>query len=102
MNPLHPEDFRLIKAGAKFNPYESVGDYGFFSDFTVTDPGTFKDAGVYKIQFHYSTNSQNINDFMGDRPFRQDQSNTQKLASLLKQVPRVNIVSNEIEISFEN
>jgi hypothetical protein len=100
MNSLKPQDFRFVKAGSKFNPYENIGDYGFFTDFTTTNSETFKSRGIYKIQFHYSTNSQNIKDFMGDRPLQQDRVTMQKLVSLLKQVPRVDIVSNEIEITI--
>jgi hypothetical protein len=102
MNTLKSHDFKLVKAGAKFDPYERVGDYGFFTDFIITNSQSFKKAGFDKGKFHYSTNSQNIDDFMGDRPFQQDKVKAQKLEALLRQMPKVEIVSNEIELSFEN
>src|SRR5688572_9697778 len=89
MNTLRPTDFRLVKAGAKFNPYESLDEYGYFTDFMITNPETFKIPGVYKIQFHYCTNSQDIKDFVGDRPIQQDKAKTEILMSLLKQVPKI-------------
>ncbi|RZK09578.1 MAG: hypothetical protein EOO46_13445 [Flavobacterium sp.] len=102
MNTLKPQDFVLIKAGAKFNPYMSLNEYGFFTDHTVTNSQTFQTPGVYRIQFHYSTNSQKLDDFMGDRPLQQDKAKRQKLVSLLQRVPKVDIVSNEIEITIGN
>jgi len=102
LNTLRPPDFRLVKASTKFNPYESLDEYGFFTDFTTTNSETFKNPGVYKIQFHYCTHSQDIKDFIGDRPIHQDKAKTQNLISLLKQVPKVDIVSNEIEITVDD
>lgn len=102
MNTLRPTDFRLVKAGAKFNPYEKIDEYGFFTDYMTTNSETFKNPGVYKIQFHYSTNAEDVKEFIGDRPIQQDDTKNQKLASLLRQVPKVDIVSNKIEITFED
>ncbi len=101
MNTLRVADFKLVKVGQKFNPYESVDDYGFFTDNTTTDIKTFKNPGVYKIKFHYSTNAQNISDFIGDKPFRMDNSDSLKISSFFKKVPKVDITSNEIEIIVE-
>jgi hypothetical protein len=100
MNTLKPQDFVLVKAGTKFNPYMHLNEHGFFTDYTTTNSRTFQTPGVYRIQFHYSTNSQKLDDFIGDRPLLQDKAKTQKLVSLLKQVPKVDIVSNEIEITI--
>ena len=98
MNTLRLHDFKLIHAGQEFNPYESIDDYGFFTDYTTTDKETFKNPGVYKIKFHYSTNSQDINQFMGDKPFRNDPSDSLRLDSLFRTVLRVELTSNEIII----
>jgi hypothetical protein len=101
MNTLRVADFKLVKAGQKFNPYESIDGYGFFTDYTTTNQETFKNPGVYKIKFHYSTNSQNISDFTGDRPFRSDRSDSMTINSFFKKLPKVEIISNEIEIRVE-
>ena len=100
MNTLKPQDFVFVKDGAKFNPFMRLNEYGFFTDYTTTNSLTFQTPGVYRIQFHYSTNSQKLNDFMGDRPLQQDKAKNQKLVSLLRQVPKVEIVSNELEITI--
>lgn len=101
LNPLRKEDFVLIKAGEKFNPYQNLDRYGFFSDYTVTNTETFKNAGVYKIQFHYSTNSADIAKFLGPL-FKADKTDSLNLSSLFNRVPKVDLVSNEMEIAFEN
>jgi hypothetical protein len=101
MNSLRVQDFRLVKPGEAFNPYQDVDTYGFFTDHRVTDPQTFKTPGVYKIQFHYSTNSSNIAQFMGDRPYRRDKSDSLQVALLLEKVPKVDLTSNEIDVTFE-
>ena len=102
MNPLRNEDFVLVKTGQKFNPYKNVDPYGFFTDYTITNNETFKNPGVYKIQFHYSTNSHDLAKFLGDRLPKADSTDSLKLSSLFNKVLKVDIVSNEIEIRFEN
>jgi hypothetical protein len=101
MNPLTPGNFILVKAGERFNPYQAIDEYGFFTDHRATDTATFRNPGVYKIRFYYSTNSTNIRDFMGDLPSQQDKTKNQQLHTLFEKVPKVDIVSNEIEIIFE-
>jgi hypothetical protein len=101
MNTLKPQDFVFVKDGAKFNPYMRLVEYGFFTDYTTTNSLTFQTPGVYRIQFHYSTNSHKLNDFMGDRPLQQEKAKNQKLVTLLKQVPKVDLVSNELEITVD-
>ena len=98
MNSLRLQDFKLIQPGQEFNPYESIDDYGFFTDYTTTNTETFKNPGVYKIKFHYSTNSQDINQFIGDKPFRSDPTDSLRLDSMFRAVPRVELTSNEIVI----
>lgn len=100
MNTLRIADFKLIKAGQRFNPYESIDDYGFFSDYTTANKETFKNPGTYKVKFHYSTNSLDINKFMGDKSFRYS-SDSIRIDSLLKTVPKVDLTSNEIIFRVE-
>lgn len=98
INSLRLQDFKLIQAEQEFNPYESIDDYGFFTDYTTTNTETFKNPGVYKIKFHYSTKSQDINQFMGDKPFRNDPTDSLRLDSMFRKVPRIELTSNEIVI----
>jgi len=102
MNTLRIEDFILVKKGQKFNPYKNFDNHKFFNDYTITNFETFKNPGLYKIKFHYSTNSQNLIDFWGDKGLTYSESDSLKIASLFNQVPKVDIESNEIEIRFEN
>jgi len=101
MNILRIEDFKVVKAGQVFNPYENIDNSGFFMDYNTTNKETFENPGIYKIRFHYSTNSQDINDFLGDKFFRINYSDSLKLDSLFKLVPRIEITSNEITIRIE-
>ena len=101
MNTLRPNDFKLVKAGQKFNPYEHIDIHGFFDDNVTTNLETFKHVGIYKIRFYYSTNSTKFDDFLGDKPFRKNDSNSVIIHGFFKSVPKVEIASNEIEIRIE-
>lgn len=101
MNPLRMEDFKLVKSGQDFDPYERTSDYGFFSDYITTSKETFKSPGIYKLKFHYSTNSLDIQEFMGDKPFGSNYSDSLKMDTLFKTVPKVDLVSNEVIFRVE-
>ena len=88
-----------IKSKEFFNPYMEIDNYGFFSSHTVLDERTFKNPGTYKLQFHYSTISKNINDYIGSSD-KLPENDTSHLSKLFLQVPNVEIVSNTIEISI--
>ncbi len=100
MNPLRINDFRQIKAGEKFDPYENIDDYGFFPDHATTQPETFKNPGSYKIQFHYTTKSDNIRDFIGKFGQLGNRSDSAAIKSLFSKLLKTDIVSNEIEVRF--
>jgi len=91
-NPLEIKDFKLVEKGEIFYPYEKGDIY--------LDNKEFKNPGVYKIRFHYSTNSESINEFLGSMAWENFKDSTQ-LKTLFEHVPKVDIVSNEIEIKFE-
>jgi len=101
LNPLRVADFKLVKAGGKFNPYESIDAYSFFGDYTTLNKETFKNPGIYKLKFHYSTNSPNISDFLEEKSLHRDRSDSIKINAFFKKVPKVEITSNEIEIRVE-
>lgn len=102
MNRLRAEDFVRVGPGEAFDPYQSIDHYGFFRDYTIMNPETFKATGIYKIKFHYSTNSSVIDDFTGDRGAPSRNPDSLQLLSLFEKVPKVDLVSNEIEIVYEN
>lgn len=101
MNPLRIEDFVLVKNGEGFNPYQSIDQYGFFTDNHITRTETFKNSGIYKLRFHYSTKSDEISKFLFDPRYRSSNADSLKIALLFDKVPKVDIVSNEIELFFE-
>jgi hypothetical protein len=98
LNTLKPKNIRLVKSGAGFNPYSD----GFFPNYTGQDVREFRNPGIYRLRFHYSTNSENIDDFMGNGPLDHERTDAAELRRLLKQVPKVSLESNEIELIFEN
>jgi hypothetical protein len=101
MNPLRLQDFQSIEPGQAFDPYDSVDRYGFFTDPIIRDAETFKHPGIYTIRFHYSTKAANINQFLGDRSFRNDRGDSLRLDSMLRAVAKVTLTSNQIKIKVE-
>ena len=77
-------------------------DIGNVADYTATNAETFKTPGVYKIKFHYSTSSSHIDDFRGDRGMSPSNQDFVQLMEFFKQVPKVDLVSNEIVIVYED
>lgn len=98
LNPLRVADFKLVEVGQKFNPYENIDGQGFFRDYAATNKETFKQKGVYKIKFHYSTRSQNLSDF---RTYKTTKTDSLQIEDYFKKVPKVEIESNKIEIIIE-
>ena len=97
MDPLRVEDFRKIRTGEKFDPYD---DTWFFPDHTIRQTETFKNSGSYKIQFHYATNSDSLMKFMGNFGYWSKDSDSSAIKSLFSKLLKTDIVSNEIEIRF--
>lgn len=93
MNSLRKEDFVKLADGQSFDPFMSVDDMGFFGSSNVRNPDVFKNPGTYKIQFHYSTQSDSIKDYRGD-------SDDKELVKLFEQVPKVELHSNVVEIQI--
>jgi hypothetical protein len=101
MNTLRVEDFKLIKPGQAFDPYQRIDNYGFFTDHIIANKEAFKTPGTYKIKFHYATNSSDIQAFMGDKPSRRSNFDSLKIDSLFRTVPRIELTSNEIVFRVE-
>lgn len=93
MNSLRKEDFVKVSEGQSFNPYMKVDDQGFFGAGSVQNPDNFKNPGTYKIQFHYSTQSNKMQDYHGD-------TEDKELVKLFEKVPHVDLESNVVEIQI--
>jgi hypothetical protein len=101
LNPLREIEVKLIKPKEAFNPYKIFDNYGFFNDLAAIQKETYRNAGVYKIQFHYSTISQDTRAFMGNPGQWDKNSDSTKLKALLEKIPKIDILSNVIEIRVE-
>jgi len=90
VNPLREKDFLRVPANGKFDPFQHVDDYGFFSVHVPSE--TFAAEGVYRICFVYSTGKKLEDWVQGKR------AADERLLKLLKQVPKTTIKSNEITV----
>ena len=97
-NPLRIEECRLVKPNEAFNPYGKIDSKGFWPDYTITNKETFRNPGLYKIQFHYEANPENITRFMGSWDKNPDSA---QLKKLIERVPKINLASNVLEIIVE-
>jgi hypothetical protein len=101
-NPLRVEDFKVVKSREAFNPFESIDNHGFFPDYASTQKETFRNPGIYKIQFHYSTNDVEIEKFRGSISAENwaKHYDTTAIYQLFAKVPKIELVSNTIEIEI--
>jgi len=97
-NPLRLQDFVKLKPGDSFDPYAVIDNYGFFPDDYIIDRRTFRNAGVYRIQFHYSTNGNNTRRFYGS--MSPGEQPGQWIKMLVSKVPKIDLESNIVEISI--
>lgn len=97
-NPIRTEDFKIVKKNEAFNPYEVIDGSGFFNDVAATQKETFRNAGTYRIQFHYSTNGGDIKKFMGSVEYLNKLPDSSQIESLFAKVPRIELESNTITI----
>jgi hypothetical protein len=98
-NSLRLEDFVRIKPTGQFDPYQLLDNAGFFSDYTISQKETFRNTGTYKIRFHYSTNSTDIEKFKGR--FSRWGADSTQIKNLFEKTSKVDLVSDELEIKFE-
>ncbi len=95
MNTLREKDFVKVPSGRTFDPYLRIDDSGFFSAHQL-DASTFRTAGEHRIRFVYSTKSDAIAEWVGDG--RNQAAANEKLIRMLKQVPKVEVWSDEIRV----
>lgn len=102
-NSLKEEDFKMVQPGGVFDPYEISNGYTPFPDFISTQKETYRNPGIYKIQFHYSTNTEKMGWFIGSISMENlaRTSDTTVLKELLAKLPKVELESNTIEIKIK-
>jgi hypothetical protein len=98
-NRLREEDFVKLKKGDSFNPVD--GRKGFAQDPRLLTGMNLDKPGRYKIRLHYSTMTNNLNDYCGIEGAVKDSLLNKKLLSVYKKIPRVDLVSNELEVVIE-
>ena len=92
MNELREKDFVKVPPGGAFDPYQSIDDHGFSPNVQQLHPGNFRAAGEYRLRFVYSTRSDKMGEWFGD-------VTNAKLAHLFRQVPKVEVRSNELKVT---
>ncbi len=95
MNQLREEDFIKVKEKATFNPYTYPEGQEFTTYYANGNKENFKQPGKYQLTFHYSTNSNDIREFIGMG------TTNSNLDSLFKQIPKLELSSNTIEIEIK-
>jgi hypothetical protein len=100
-NPLRAVEVKLIKPGEALNPYENIDNYGFFDDLAATQKETYRNPGVYKIRFHYTTATADNRTFIGNFGLWTPGADSAKLKELVKKIPPIDIASNLVEIRVE-
>lgn len=95
MNELRTEDFIKVEDRKSFDPYMNIDGQGFFGESNIQNPENFRNPGTYKVQFHYSSQSDKIVDYNGD-------ANDRNIVKLFQQVPKIELESNVVEIIIKN
>lgn len=98
MNVLREEDFVLVGPGESFDPFGEVDDHGFFPSWQIQDPEMFRNKGIYKIQFHYSTKPDSIAKYLGSES---ENDVNRGIKKLFEKVPHVDVSSNILEIEVK-
>lgn len=102
---LKSSDFIEIGINESFSPFIEGKMYSAFGEIIgnkiALNSYFFDGTGNYKIQFIYSTLSNNINDFLG---YHLDSYSPEEVAALeleLKKVPKLELYSNVLEIELK-
>jgi hypothetical protein len=95
MNPLRVEEFVKVPPGGTFNPHQKIDRYGFWSSRQLS-PDTFREPGVYRIRFLYSTKNNTIDQWAGSSS---EVAANAEIMRLFNQVPKVEVHSNEFVLT---
>jgi len=93
-NPLREKEFVTVPGGGTFNPYQLTDEVAFYGPIDLS-PDTFRVAGEYRVRFFYSTDSADLNEWLGDGPIM----TSQHLTWLVNAVPKATISSDEFVVS---
>jgi hypothetical protein len=85
LNPLRVQDFVRVNSGESFDPYRTLDRNGFWPS-TMLLPSRFARAGTYRFEFHYSTESDQLKNWMGSTS-----SIAKDIKELWQRVPRLRI-----------
>lgn len=109
LNRLHSENFINLINGESFNPFQkdefdiiNFGN-GMGSSNLELNTKNFNNVGKYKICVFYSTDSNNIKDWLGDYEddwVSKKNEETKKVELLFNSTPKLKITSNEITIEI--
>jgi hypothetical protein len=102
MNAIREKDFVKVPPGGKFDPYQTIDEYGFFGSSQLT-AAIFPLPGRYRIRLIYSTDQADAKCWLGDsHGNRSEMLNTgrsdEAIIKLLDQVPKTTVSSNEITV----
>jgi hypothetical protein len=99
MNALMDYNFVKVAAGQTFDPFQDKeigqGQHQIY-DSTMLYPSMFTSTGSYHVRFHYSTTSDDIREWAGDG--RDSAGSDKTLVDLFRQVPHIDLTSNELVI----
>lgn len=102
---LRPSDFIEIGINESFSPFVEGETYSAFGTIIgnkiALQADFFDGAGKYKIQFVYSTLSDQINDFLGYDLASYSKEELDTLSEKLENVPRIQLYSNILEVELE-
>ncbi|MCP4439634.1 MAG: hypothetical protein GY810_11885 [Aureispira sp.] len=102
---LQPSDFIDIGINESFSPFVEESTFSAFGEIIgnkiALHRSFFDSVGKYKIQFIYTTESDNINDFLGYHLESYSLEDLENLEKELEKVPRVQLYSNILEIELK-
>ena len=95
-NPMREQDFVLLRPGQAFDPHANIDNYGFFGPAEL-EAQTFSVPGTYQVQFFYSTNSRNLEEWKGS--LNPEDTTPTQVMERWKRVPRVEVASNTVSFT---
>lgn len=103
MNSLKKKDFKLVRPNELIDPLSEMN--GYFQDYEIKRPEHFRNIGTYKITFFYSTQSDNVKDFIGigfGASKSYIKTMIEEFSDLFLKVPSLKLKSNTVEILIEH
>lgn len=98
---LSEKDFIFVPSGESFSPFHNTNGSRFWYPYEIGRPEHFRNLGVYRITFHYTSNSSELEDFLGTPFFGAgEKTSLRKLRKLFKKTPKIELQSNTVEIEI--